>query len=148
MYARTRQHILPDWTTSIQKRIDVRPNPKFHTALLMKGARVNIGTQGIAAIAASSTRPISKGSTLTPAENWPGAEFGAREKRVTVFGRRGETNYNYVRRINKQYLDRNRKGKFVFRAAEEIVSRSVALWVQTIVQVISEAVDKGESENG
>jgi hypothetical protein len=43
------------------------------------------------------------------------------------------------------FLPNNRKGKFAYRQAEEIVSRSVAMWVQTVVQVISEAVDKGES---
>jgi hypothetical protein len=43
------------------------------------------------------------------------------------------------------FLPNNRKGKFAYRQAEEMITRSVAMWVQTVVQVISEAVDKGES---
>lgn len=143
MYARTRQHILPDWTTSIQKRIDVRENSKLHTALLMKGTRVGIGTQGVNVTAAASTKAIRKGSTLSPAGNFYLAEFGANPKEVEVRGRRGATQYAYRRKVNTGFLSRSRKGRFAYRAADEIVTRSVALWVQTIVQVINEAIEKG-----
>jgi hypothetical protein len=43
------------------------------------------------------------------------------------------------------FLPNNRKGKFAFKTGKEIVSRSVAMWVQTTVQVISEAVETGEN---
>lgn len=144
MYARTRQHILPDWSSSIQNKISGQGKTRLNTALLMKGVRATVGTQGVGVVAAASTKAIRKGSTLTPAQNWPAAEFGAKPRVANIQGRRGETRYNYKRTINTQFLPNNRKGKFAFRAANEIVSRSVALWVQTVVQVISEAVEKGE----
>ena len=144
MYARTRQHILPDWTTGIQERINAKPYSKVNTAL-MKGQRVSVGTQGVSVLAAQSTRPIRPGSTLTPKENWAAAELGTKPREVLVRGRRGETQYAYRRRIMTGFLANNRKGKFAYRQAEEMISRSVAMWVQTVVQVISEAVDKGES---
>jgi hypothetical protein len=144
MYARTRQHILPDWTTGIQERINAKPYSKVNTAL-MKGQRVNIGTQGVSVLAAQSTRPIRPGSTLTPKENWAAAELGTKPREVLVRGRRGQTQYAYRRRIMTGFLPNNRKGKFAYRQAEEMITRSVAMWVQTVVQVISEAVDKGES---
>lgn len=147
MYARTRQHILPDWTTGITERVNARPYSSLHTALF-KGQRVGIGTQGINVVAGASTKAIRKGSTLKPAENFYLAEFGANPKQVTVNGRRGATRYAYQRTVNSGFLSRSRKGRFTYRVAEEIISRSVALWVQSIVQVISEAVDKGESNNG
>ena len=144
MYARTRQHILPDWTTGIQERINAKPYSKVNTAL-MKGQRVSIGTQGVSVLAAQSTRPIRPGSTLTPKENWAAAELGTKPREVLVRGRRGQTQYAYRRRIMTGFLANNRKGKFAYRQAEEMITRSVAMWVQTVVQVISEAVDKGES---
>jgi len=144
MYARTRQHILPDWTTGIQERINAQPYSKVNTAL-MKGQRVSVGTQGVSVLAAQSSKAVSPGSTLTPRQNWAAAEFGTKPREVVVRGRRGSTQYNYRRKIMTGFLPNNRKGKFAFRQAEEIISRSVAMWVQTVVQVISEAVDKGES---
>jgi hypothetical protein len=144
MYARTRQHILPDWQTGIQERINAKPYSKINTAL-MKGQRVSVGTQGVSVLAAQSSKAIRPGSTLTPRQNWAAAEFGAKPKEVLVQGRRGATQYQYRRKIMTGFLPNNRKGKFAYRQAEEIISRSVAMWVQTVVQVISEAVDKGES---
>ncbi len=143
MYARTRQHILPDWSTGIQERINAREGAKLHSALLMKGTRVGVGTQGVKVEAATSSKAIRKGSTLKPSANFYLAEFGANPKEVTVNGRRGATSYTYKRTVNTPFLSRSRKGRFTYRVAENIVSRSVAMWVQTVVQVISEAVETG-----
>lgn len=147
MYARTRQKILPDWTTGIQEKINAKPYAKLNTALL-KGQRVAVGTQGVSVLAAQSSKGVRPGSTLTPRENWAAAEFGAKPREAVIRGRRGSTQYTYRRKIMTGFLPNNRKGKFAFRQAEEIVSRSVALWVQTVVQVISEAVEEGEKTNG
>lgn len=147
MYARTRQKILPDWTTGIQEKINAKPYAKLNTALL-KGQRVAVGTQGVSVLAAQSSKGVRSGSTLTPRENWAAAEFGAKPREAVIRGRRGSTQYTYRRKIMTGFLPNNRKGKFAFRQAEEIVSRSVALWVQTVVQVISEAVEEGEKTNG
>jgi hypothetical protein len=147
MYSRTRQLILPDWQTGIQEKINAKPYSKVNTAL-MKGQRVSVGTQGVSVLAAQSSKSVRPGSTLTPRENWAAAEFGTKPREALIRGRRGETQYAYRRRIMTGFLANNRKGKFAFRQAEEIISRSVALWVQTVVQVISEAVDKGETGNG
>ena len=147
MYARTRAKILPDWTTGIQEKINAKPYAKLNTALL-KGQRVAVGTQGVSVLAAQSSKGVRSGSTLTPRENWAAAEFGAKPREAVIRGRRGSTQYTYRRKIMTGFLPNNRKGKFAFRQAEEIVSRSVALWVQTVVQVISEAVEEGEKTNG
>jgi len=144
MYARTRQKILPDWSTGIQEKINAKPYSKVNTAL-MKGQRVSVGTQGVSVLAAQSSRPVRPGSTLTPQKNWAAAEFGTKPREAVIQGRRGATQYQYRRKIMTGFLANNRRGKFAFRQAEEIISRSVALWVQTVVQVISEAVDKGEN---
>jgi hypothetical protein len=144
MYARTRQKILPDWTTGIQEKINAKPYAKLHTAL-MKGQRVSVGTQGVSVLAAQSSRPVRPGSTLTPKQNWAAAEFGTKPREELIRGRRGATQYQYRRKIMTGFLANNRKGKFAFRQAEEMVSRSVAMWVQTVVQVMREAVEKGET---
>jgi hypothetical protein len=144
MYARTRQKILPDWTTGIQEKINAKPYAKLHTAL-MKGQRVSVGTQGVSVLAAQSSRPVRPGSTLTPKQNWAAAEFGTKPREELIRGRRGATQYQYRRKIMTGFLANNRKGKFAYRQAEEMVSRSVAMWVQTVVQVMREAVEKGET---
>lgn len=144
MYARTREKILPDWTTGIQEKINAQPYSKVNTAL-MKGQRVSVGTQGVSVLAAQSSRPVRPGSTLTPRKNWAAAEFGTKPREELIRGRRGATQYQYRRKIMTGFLANNRKGKFAFRQAEEIVSRSVAMWVQTVVQVMREAVEEGES---
>lgn len=144
MYQRTREKILPDWTTGIQEKINAQPYSKVNTAL-MKGQRVSVGTQGVSVLAAQSSRPVRPGSTLTPRQNWAAAEFGTKPRVELIRGRRGDTQYQYRRRIMTGFLANNRKGKFAFRQAEEIVSRSVAMWVQTVVQVMREAVEEGES---
>lgn len=144
MYRRTREKILPDWAGGIQEKINAKPYAKVNTALLMKGTRVAVGTQGVDVLAAQSTRPVSRGSTLTPKQNWAAAEFGTKPRKATIRGRRGDTRYDYQRTIMTGFLPNNRKGKFAFRTAEEIVTRSVAMWVQTVVQVMNEAVEKGE----
>jgi hypothetical protein len=147
MYARTRSKILPDWTTGIQEKINAKPYAAVNTAL-MKGQRVAVGTQGVSVLAAQSSRPVRPGSTLTPSKNWAAAEFGTKPREEIIRGRRGSTQYAYRRKIMTGFLANNRKGKFAFRQAEEIVSRSVAMWVQTVVQVISEAVEEGEKTSG
>jgi len=147
MYARTRSKILPDWTTGIQEKINAQPYSKVNTAL-MKGQRVAVGTQGVSVLAAQSSKAVRPGSTLNPRENWAAAEFGTKPREALIRGRRGSTQYAYRRKIMTGFLPNNRKGKFAFRVAEEIVSRSVAMWVQTVVQVISEAVEEGEKTNG
>ena len=144
MYQRTREHILPDWQGGIQDKINARSYAKVNSALLMKGTRVAVGTQGVDVLAAQSNRPISKGGTLVPSKNWAAAEFGAKPRKATINGRRGSTNYRYQRTIMTGFLPNNRKGKFAFRTAEEIVTRSVAMWVQTVVQVMNESIEKGE----
>jgi hypothetical protein len=144
MYRRTREKILPDWSTGIQEKINAKPYAKLHTAL-MKGQRVSVGTQGVSVLAAQSSRPVRPGSTLTPRQNWAAAEFGTKPREELIRGRRGSTQYQYRRKIMTGFLANNRKGKFAYRQAEEIVSRSVAMWVQTVVQVMREAVEEGEA---
>jgi hypothetical protein len=144
MYRRTREKILPDWSTGIQEKLNAQPYSKVNTAL-MKGQRVSVGTQGVSVLAAQSSRPVRPGSTLTPRQNWAAAEFGTKPREELIRGRRGATQYQYRRKIMTGFLANNRKGKFAFRQAEEIISRSVAMWVQTVVQVMREAVEEGES---
>lgn len=143
MYKRTRESILPDWEGGINDKLGTYGATRFNVALL-KGTRVRVGTQGVAVLAAQSRRKISKSSTLTPAQHFYLAEYGATVKTVPVRGRRGDTNYNYKRRVNTGMLGRARKGRFANPTASEIVSRSVSLWVKTVVQVMNEAVEKGE----
>lgn len=144
MYKRTREHILPDWRGGIQEKIAAKPYANVNAALLLKGTRVAVSAQGVGVAAATSGRPVAKGSTLIPQKNWAAAEFGTKPRKAIINGRRGNTRYQYQRQIMTGFLPNNRKGKFAFKTANEIIGRSVALWVQSTVQVIYEAFEKGE----
>jgi hypothetical protein len=139
IYARTREQILGDWTPSVQENINAFKYGRMHSALLMKSTTVSVGTQGITVNAATSGRKMSGG--LVPKEQWYLAELGANPKDVQVRGRRGMTSYTYKRKVNTGFLSRRKNGRFADKAAQKIVARSVAMWVQTIVKSFSEAVE-------
>lgn len=139
IYARTREQILGDWTPSVQENINGYKYGRMHSALLMKSTTVSVGTQGITVNAATSGRKLSGG--MSPKTHYYLAEYGANPKDVKVRGRRGATSYTYTRKVNTGFLPHKKNGRFANKAAEKIVARSVAMWVQIIVKSFSEAVE-------
>ena len=99
---------------------------------LLPGARVQVTDRSIRAIAAGSRRPLSGG--LVPATDYGPLEWGANVKRRTVEARspRGR-GYRYARTQNRQFRPWTRQGHVVSRAAGDVVSRAVSIWVNTIV---------------
>lgn len=142
IYKRTRENILPDWNESINEKLSAAPNTKFNFALL-KGRRVSVGTQGVGVHAATSRKKLSKKSTLSPTTAYHLAELGANPRKAEVHGRRGTTRYRYTRMVNTGMSKRVSYGRFAYRTASEIVTKSVNLWVKTVVDVMYEAFEKG-----
>jgi hypothetical protein len=136
LYARARSTILPDWQSSIEDKVG---GNKLAYQILAKTARVNIGTRGIRLTSATSSKALKGG--LRPSENFAAVEFGAKWRDAKVAGRRGSTRYNYNRQINTSFKHRKRKGYYVFPAADQIIKRVAALWVQTTVRTLRDAVE-------
>ncbi len=137
LYARSRSTILPEWQQSISDKVG---GNRIAQKVLVDTARVNVGTRGIRLTSATSSKAISKGG-FKPSENWAAVEFGAKWRVAGIDGRRGQTRYNYDRQINTSFKHRKRKGYYVFPAADTVIKRLAALWVQTTVRTLRDAVE-------
>lgn len=130
----------PVWASEVASRalsaVDQR--------VLGRGARVKAGNPPTA-LAASSTRALRGG--LVPADSWAAYEFGQSRDRVTTYQRRsvkGQT-HRVSRHTTRQLPARNRSGRVVYAAWQEVAPRTVSLWVQLIVRTYVDAVGKGAS---
>lgn len=137
LYARARSTILPEWQSTIEDKVG---GNTLANQVLAKTARVQVGTRGIRLQSATSSRAISKGG-FKPSENFAALEFGAKWRKANIAGRRGQTKYSYTREINTPFQHRKRKGYYVFPAADLIIKRVAALWVQSTVRTLRDAVE-------
>jgi hypothetical protein len=139
---RSREQILGEWRSTIAENISERGGDIYATRLVMKNTTVKVGTQGFSLNAATRTKKQTSGG-LVPADDYYLAEFGANPKVVNVIGRRGGTNYNYKRTVNTGFQRRVGKhnGRYAFKAAGSIINRTIAMYVQTSIQMIYEAFE-------
>lgn len=144
IYKRTRERVLPEWDDAIKDNLAGDGFPALESRLILKNIKVKVGTQGLSLGAATSTRKAVSGG-LKPAQHYYLAEFGANPRKATINGRRGATRYTYTRMINTGFKPRVKRGRYAYKAAQEIGARSVALWVKSIVQIVYEATDGKKS---
>lgn len=124
----TRSRIRPLW----QQALSARARDEMTRRIIVAGARATATDRGVTVHAATSRRPLSGG--LVPAWEWPGAEFGARTKRIEVTQRsRAGRTYRRPLTINRQFTGRQQDGMVAFDAASEVGTKIVALWVHTVV---------------
>lgn len=137
IYAEARARLGGEWVPALRQRATTR----MQEAILIKGARTRVGTDGFRMVAASSRRKLRGG--LIPSEQWAGAEFGARARRVTVqtHSRKGKA-YTVTKTINRQFPSRVKDGRVVFDAASALGTRLVALWVRAIVDRYRAAAER------
>jgi hypothetical protein len=136
----TRATLGPVWKAEVASRA----RTSMDRRVLAQGARILAGNPPVL-VAASSTRRLKGG--LIPAESWAGIEFGASGDDVTTYtstSTKGKA-YKVTRHTERQLPPRYRKGRVVFPASAEIAARATALWVQLVVRVFNEAVEKGAS---
>ena len=139
IYKRARSQILPEWRQTLANEIG---GDIMASRLLMRNTRVKLGTQGVTLEAATLTKPTTSGG-LTPNPQWYLAEYGAVPRSVTVSGRRGNTRYEYKRRVNTGMKKRRRSGYYGGPAADKIVKRVLALWIESVWQLMYESFEKG-----
>lgn len=139
IYKRTRQAILPEWRESLASEIG---GDKFAAQMLLRNTRVGVG-QTLSLHAATRTRATVSGG-LAPDPYWYLAEFGANPKVVLVKGRRGETRYDYRRKVNTGLKPRTRDGRYAYAAGDKIIKRVLSLWIQTTFRTLNEAFEAGE----
>jgi hypothetical protein len=134
----TRATLGPVWKAEIANRARTSLDRK----VLAQGARIAAGNPPTL-VAATSTRRLKGG--LIPVESWHAVEFGADRAAVTTYTRASVkgNSHKVTRHTRRQLPPRYRKGRVVFPAAAELAARATALWVQLVVRVFNEAVEKG-----
>lgn len=138
IYKRTREQVLPEWNEAIATQLGSQPNSAMGAKLILKNTRVKIGAQELVLQAATKGTKTTSGG-LIPNEYYYLAEFGAAPRVAEVWGRRGNTRYNYRRKVNTWSKGRVKHGRFAYKAAGEMGYRAVALWVSSTVQIFTEA---------
>lgn len=139
---RSRELILKDWTDAVSDEISMVGGDVYATRLTMRNTRVKVGTQGFTLQAATrGTKAVSGG--LISSQHYYLAEFGADKKVVPVNGRRGNTRYEYKRTVNTGFQRRVKNGRYAFKAAGKIMTRTIALYTQTTIQMIYKAFQGG-----
>ncbi len=139
---RSRELILSDWTDAVSDEISMVGGDVYATRLTMRNTRVKVGTQGFALQAATRGTKATSGGLISSVHYYL-AEFGADKKVVPVNGRRGATNYQYKRTVNTGFQRRVKNGRYAYKAAGKIMTRTIALYTQTTIQMIYKAFEGG-----
>lgn len=135
----TRQTMNPVWRDAVA----ARAKSDLDRKVIAAGARIAAGNPPVA-YAAQSKRRLPGG--LVPVERWHAVEFGANPDKVTDYDRRSPTGgtHDVTRHTQRQLPPRYRKGRIAYPALAEFVPRLTSLWVQIVVRVFNEAVERGE----
>jgi hypothetical protein len=128
IYATARERMVPLWVPELEKRSAT----DFDRAVIVKGARVSVGTEGFNVLAATSGKALSGG--FVPNLQWYADEFGARRHKVT-FEQRSPlgTRYQVTKTVGRQLPGRVKDGRIGFAAASAVGTKLVAVWVTSIV---------------
>lgn len=138
---RTRELILNDWRSAVGEEISNVGGDIYATRLTMRNTRVKVGTQGFTLQAATRNTKATSGGLIS-GEHYYLAEFGADKKEVPVRGRRGNTRYDYKRTVNTGFQRRVKNGRYAFKAGGKIMTRALALYTQTTIQMVYSAFER------
>ena len=139
---RSRELILKDWSDAVSDEISMVGGDVYATRLTMRNTRVKVGSQGFTLQAATRGTKATSGGLIS-SQHYYLAEFGADKKVVPVQGRRGATRYEYKRTVNTGFQRRVKNGRYAFKAAGKIMTRTIALYTQTTIQMIYKAFEGG-----
>jgi len=115
---RTRKLATVDWIRAMSNEATTT----LEERVLVSTARVAVSDQNVRVRSAGSSRPAASGGII-PRVHGRGVEFGSSR--------------------TKSLRGRNRSGYVFFPAAAEMVPQLIALWVQTTVRTIAEALEAG-----
>lgn len=116
-------------------------NTRLEHRVLVDSGRVRVSDQNVRLTSASLSRSLSGG--LKPSESYGPVEFGAGPRpgaRETATSRRGKQ-FTRDRDPNRPFKAPNRRGYVVYPAAASVIPRILAMYVQTFVRAIHEALE-------
>ncbi|MEV4738537.1 MULTISPECIES: hypothetical protein [unclassified Microbacterium] len=114
---------------------------KLERAVLADSGRVRVSDQNVRLTSASLSRSLTGG--LKPSESYGPVEFGANPRpaaRETVKSKSGGQFTRY-RDPNRPFKKPNRTGYVVYPSAASVIPRILAMYVQTFVRAIHEALE-------
>lgn len=121
------------------RALDRSASTTLERRVIADTARITASDQNVRIRAAGARRRVTTGG-LRPAEYGRAVEFGADRGKRTTYRRKG---HPVTRHTARQMRPRNRSGYVFFPTAAEMVPRLLALWVQTTVRTIAEALEAG-----
>lgn len=135
MMDQAREDLGGTWTQLLNEQIAGHQD----AAGIVDGSMVIAGATGFAVYAAQRTDALSGG--LIPYIQWQGIEFGARTRRAEIdtHSRKGKP-YKVTKMLNRGLPSRQRYGRVGFRAASEMGTALVGVWMDVMVSLYRDAV--------
>lgn len=125
------------WKQTLAQHADTR----LEQRVLVDTGRVRVSDQNVRLTSASLSRSLSGG--LKPSVNYGPVEFGASPRpgaTETVRARNGGT-FTRKRDPNRPFKKPNRQGNVVYPSIAAVAPRILAMYVQTFVRSIHEAIE-------
>lgn len=125
------------WKQTLAQHADTR----LERAVLVDTARVRVSDQNVRLTSASLSRSLVGG--LKPSESFGAVEFGANPRpgaTETATSPRGRK-FERTRDPNRPFKRPNRRGNVVYPSAASVIPRILAMYVQTFVRGIHEALE-------
>jgi CRISPR/Cas system endoribonuclease Cas6 (RAMP superfamily) len=116
--------------------ITSRASSTLEHRVISSTSTVAVSNQNVRVQAAAKGRRLSGG--LDPKTDYPAVEFGANRGKRKTYTRKG---HRVTRRTAVQLKPRRKSGYVFWPAAEEMIPRLAALWVQSIVKGIANVFD-------
>lgn len=127
----TKRVVEPEW----QKGLERRASSKLDRKVLVKTSRVQVRDTNVVLRSGA----VGKLKDLTRP-----VEFGGDRQQTETYTTRSPkgTRYRATRHTARQLGWRRKGGRVVWPTAEDLIPRMVALWVQTTVRTIHEALER------
>lgn len=125
------------WKQALAQHADTR----LEHRVLVDSGRVRVSDQNVRLTSASLSRSLIGG--LKPSESFGPVEFGANPRpgaSETVRSRKGNE-FSRQRDPNRPFKKPNRRGYVVYPSAASVIPRILAMYVQTFVRAIHEAIE-------
>jgi len=125
------------WKDALNRNADT----KLERRVLADSGRVRVSDQNVRLTSASLSRSLTGG--LKPSESYGPVEFGANPRPAATETVRGKGSGTFTRHRdpNRPFKKPNRRGYVVYPSAAQIIPRILAMYVQTFVRAIHEALE-------
>ena len=128
---------LGEWKEAVSANVTNRPQ----SVILAQTAKVAVSNQNIRLSAGSAAKKLRRGGPAIR-DLSHAYEFGADRNRVTTYtAKRNGHSFKVTRHTTRQLPSVNRQGYVFYPAVAQVVPRIFALWAQTAIRTLLDAVE-------